>query len=111
MSSDVGKIVTFSFKKEDFIYSEMLEAISMFYESRNERDKANISKFITDLIKARVPKIVEDIKNRYGVDVLDVYREYKRRNVTAKDFFMSKTKRDTESDKFLQEKLKESYGE
>ncbi len=111
MPSDIGKIISISFKKEDFIYSEMLEAISMFYESRNEKDKANTSKFITDLIKGRVPRIIEDIKNRYGVDVLEVYREYKRRNITAKDFFMSKTKRDTESDKFLQEKLKETYGE
>jgi hypothetical protein len=106
-----SKSISISLRREDRIYGEMIEAVAAFYQSKGDQDRGNVSRLIMRLLRANVPQMIEEIKRVYGVNPLDIYREFNDSLVSRDAFFDRKINRRDLANEYIESKLEEAYKE
>ena len=97
-----------STRKADRIYVDMLEAAACFYRSRGDKEKGSLSHLILGLIKKEAPRLLEEIKRKHGVDVLDVYRSLQEEKIDPTDFFAQHSRKRDIAGQMIREKFEET---
>ena len=100
--------LSLSFSKENSIYLDMLKALSAYYESIGvPKKESSISNIILKLIKTSISEKVQEILNDTGIDIMNEFREFQRRRLTAVDFFETNRIKRSAIGRLIDKKLEE----
>jgi len=106
---EFSKSISISFKKEDRIYGEMIEAVAAFYQSMGDLDRGNVSRLVVRLIKNNVLQMIGEIEEKHGVNPLDIYKEFNKSKVSRNTFFSKRINRRDLADDYVKNKFDEVY--
>lgn len=99
--------LSISIRKEDRVYIDMLKAVTLFYKSRGIEEKGNMSRLVIALLSKEVENMLEEIKRKYKVDALEIYREYYEQRTSPIDFFGRKLNRREVLEDMMEKKMEE----
>lgn len=91
------------FKKDEQDLLMKLKAIQFYYKQIDEPEKFNVSKIMKAAIKRRVKKEEKQLNNK-GIDIVQLYKDYKEKQDEISWKIKSKTKY-PEGEKMIEDKM------